>query len=178
MVYDASISLPGCGWTALHTRQGFARRGSTVNFRTLLEFGDARVSVYSGPYAPEGYYDRVVAVRFHSVRGQVLIEGPEDPGDEERAVNVDPRFYELVAAQQVLGEERERIDLFFDRRTEPVLQSRILVADSELDPHRPCSKTPKSRESADEARSLNSTPDRPQSPTSLGGRSRASRAMS
>jgi hypothetical protein len=35
----------GCAWTAEHTAQGFARRQSTVNFGTLLEFGYADVAI-------------------------------------------------------------------------------------------------------------------------------------
>jgi hypothetical protein len=47
MVFDESVRLPGCEWTDEHSAQGFARWESTVNFSTLLEFGEADVVVDS-----------------------------------------------------------------------------------------------------------------------------------
>jgi hypothetical protein len=60
LVYDASVRLPGCDWTDEHSAQGFARRESTVNFSTLLEFGLADVAVIHGAYRPTEEYERVI----------------------------------------------------------------------------------------------------------------------
>ncbi len=133
MVYDESVSLPGCDWTPTHTDQGFARRESTVCFRTLLEFGNALVRVYRGPYIKSEDDERVITVPFNSPTGKVLIEGPEDdPGSH--SVLLEPSPYQLFASQQAMGEDQELISLYFHKLAEPISTSEILVADEDLNP--------------------------------------------
>ena len=131
MVYDESVSLPGCAWTAEHTAQGFARRQSTVNFNTLLEFGHADVAVASSAYQPLREYERVIEVPFLVTSGRVIVEGPEER-EPERNIKLPPSDYRLIAAQRVTGEQEEAIDLFFELLAKPLERSSVLVADKAL----------------------------------------------
>lgn len=140
MVYDQSVRLPGCAWTAEHTAQGFARRESTVNFNTPLEFGYADVAVARSAYQREKEYERVIAVPFLVTSGKVIVEGPEET-KPERSFSLPAGNYRLVAAQRVTGDEEEVIDLFFEPLTKPLEQSSILVADSALIPPTPMHET-------------------------------------
>ena len=130
MVYDESVRLPGCAWTDEHTAQGFARRESTVNFNTRLEFGYADVVVASAYQRGEGY-ERVIAVPFLVTSGNVIVEGPEET-EPKRKVTLPPGDYRLIAAQRVTGEEEEAIDLFFELFSKPLERSSVLVADKAL----------------------------------------------
>src|SRR5579864_7712421 len=78
MVYDKSVRFPGCAWTDTHSAQGFARRGSTVNFNTPLEFGHADVTVNHATYQPHEEYVRVISVPFLVTSGRVIVDGPEE----------------------------------------------------------------------------------------------------
>jgi hypothetical protein len=131
MVYDRSVRLPGCAWTAEHTAQGFARRASAVNFNTPLEFGYADVAVARSAYQSGEGYERVIAVPFLVTSGQVIVEGPEET-KPERSIALPPGNYRLVAAQRVTGGEEEAIDLFFEPLTQSLERSAILVADKAL----------------------------------------------
>jgi len=131
MVYDESVRLPGCAWTGEHSAQGFARRESTVNFGTLLEFGYADVAIAGSAYQPQKEYERVIAVPFLVTSGKVIVEGPEET-ETERNVRLPPGDYRLIAAQSVTGEEEESIDLSFELLAKPLEQSCVLVADKAL----------------------------------------------
>jgi hypothetical protein len=139
MVYDASVRLPGCDWTDEHSAQGFARRESTVNFGTILEFGRADLVVTCGAYQPREEYQRVIAVPFRVTSGNVIVEGPEEI-ETERKIELQPGNYRLIAAQRVtadFGEEKEEgesIDLFFELLPKPLERSAILVGDEGLNP--------------------------------------------
>jgi hypothetical protein len=133
MVYDQSVRLPGCEWTDRQSAQGFARRVSTVNFNTLLEFGYADVTISPGPFEPSEGYQRVIAVPFLVTSGKVVVDGPEETS-VQRNFALPPGNYRLVAAQRVITEEKEAIDLFFEPLTEPLERSSILVADKALTP--------------------------------------------
>ena len=133
MVYDQTEQLPGCDWTEEHTAQGFARRESTVCFGTLLEFGHADVSVMVGSYQAQSDYERVISVPFRSVSGKVTVEGPEE-FEVNRAFEMPCGDYKLTAAQAIVGEDEERIDLFFEPVFAPINGSAILVADEMLKP--------------------------------------------
>jgi len=140
MVYDQAEQLPGCDWTEEHTAQGFARRESTVCFGTPLEFGHADVSVMVGAYQPQSDYERVISVPFRSVSGKVTVEGPEEL-DVDRAFEMPCGDYKLTAAQAIVGEDEERIDLFFEPVSAPLNGSSILVADEMLNPPEPLIET-------------------------------------
>lgn len=133
MVYDQSEQLPGCDWTEEHTAQGFARRESTVCFGTLLEFGNSDIVVTVGQYRPELQYERVITVPFRSASGRVTVEGPEEM-DVERDFELPSGDYRLTAAQTVIGDDEERIDLFFEPVTTPLKHSIIVIADEMLTP--------------------------------------------
>lgn len=140
IVYDASVKLPGCAWTDKHTAQGFARRESTVNFNTLLEFGHANVAVSRSAYEPWCEYERVIAVPFFVASGKVLVEGPEET-DVQRSFSLPPGNYRLVTAQQVTGEDEEAIDIFFEPLAKLLERSTVLVADDALNPPTPLLET-------------------------------------
>ena len=131
-VFDRRIT-PGCLWGQVHTDQGFARRPSAVSFRTLADFGHARVTVAVGPYTARPAHARVIAVPFTVIAGAVVVEGPEELRTG-RAVALPPGPYRLVAAQQLVGDEEEMIDLFFEPLEELPPASAILVADDQLSP--------------------------------------------
>jgi hypothetical protein len=136
MVYDATVRLPGCAWTDGHSAQGFARRESVVNFGTLLEFGSARTTASVADYRRRDSDERVIAVPFLVVSGRVCVDGPEEI-DIGRCVDLPPGDYRLVAAQRVVNDEEQEIDLFFEARATPLDCSAILVADAELQPPSP-----------------------------------------
>lgn len=140
MVFDQSVRLPGCAWTFKHSAQGFARRVSTVNFNTLLEYGDADVTVSRGDYQQRQEYERVIGVPFLVTSGKVIIEGPEET-KTERTFTLPPGNYRLVAAQYITGDEEEAIDLFFEPLTKPLKLSEVLVADDALNPTVPLIET-------------------------------------
>jgi hypothetical protein len=142
MVYDRSIRLPGCDWTDDHTAQGFARRESVVNFRTLLEFGYADVRVSRSLYQPQPGYQRIIAVPFLVVSGKVAVEGPEETS-VERDFTLAPGYYRLVATQRAVGDNDEVIDLYFEPHAESLEHSVILLADDELRPPTPLIETAK-----------------------------------
>jgi len=133
MVYDQSEQLPGCAWTEEHTAQGFARRESAVCFGTPLEFGNANVVATVGAYRPEAQYERVITVPFRSVSGRVTVEGPEEM-DIDRAFDLPCGDYKLTAAQTILSDDDERIDLFFESVAPPLERSAIVIADEMLNP--------------------------------------------
>lgn len=133
MIYDESVRNPGCAWTDTHSAQGFARRESTVNFNTPLEFGYADVTASHGTYQPHEEYVRAVAVPFLVTSGSVVVDGPEET-NVQRRVELPPGNYRLVAAQRVLGDEEEAVDLFFEPLGKALERSTVLLADNALNP--------------------------------------------
>lgn len=130
LVYDQSVSAPGCLWTEQHTAQGFARRESTVCFRTLLDSGYADVVYQLDAFMPDTSYERVIAVPFLVSTGKVIVDGPEEI-NVSRLVEIANGRYRLTAAQRVAG-DREHIELFFEKLEQPLQGSHIVVADKQL----------------------------------------------
>jgi hypothetical protein len=133
MVFDKTEQLPGCDWTEEHTSQGFARRESTVCFGTPLEFGYADVTIVIGPYKAREDYGRVISVPFLSSSGKATVEGPDEM-DVDRVFDLPRGNYRLTAAQIIIGDDEELIDLFFEPLEAPLKQSTILIADEMLNP--------------------------------------------
>jgi competence protein J (ComJ) len=134
-VYDKSVGMPACDWTDTHSDQGFARRKGTAAFGTLLEFGEADVTVHREPYQQQEGYERVIAVPLLVSSGTVNVDGPEENEyDVERGFDLPPGNYRLVAAQRVTGDDEETIDLFFELLPRALERSSILVADEDLNP--------------------------------------------
>ena len=77
-VYDSAEAAPGNDWTDEHSLQGFARRPTTANVATLIEFGCAHV--HFGSHEELEKCDRVVAVSVCSESGAIAMSGvdPED----------------------------------------------------------------------------------------------------
>jgi hypothetical protein len=48
LVFDRTVSEPGCEWEERHIKQGFARARATACFRTLIDRGEADITVNSG----------------------------------------------------------------------------------------------------------------------------------
>src|SRR5688572_4050624 len=75
LVYDVSVKVPECEWTEEHCNQGFARRGSVACVGTMLQYGQANITVFSGHYVKHREYERVIALPFHSPEGKIIIRG-------------------------------------------------------------------------------------------------------
>jgi hypothetical protein len=135
-VFDGSVKLPGCAWTDGHYKQGFARREPNVSFGTMLEFGHGDVAVHLGPYKGKDDHERVIEVPIEVSSGEVVIGGPEEYPNKH-IVKMRTGHYRLVAAQTVTADDREAIDLYFERLAEPLATSRIIVADDVLEPPSP-----------------------------------------
>ncbi len=133
MVFDKSVTLPGCAWTEAHFRQGFARRSCNVNFGTLMESGYAELNIYAGPYEYRSNYRRVIEVPILVSSGEVAIEGPEEVG-VRRLLRIANGHYRLTAAQAVTANNHEAIDLYFQMASIQIMQSRIILADDALFP--------------------------------------------
>ena len=131
IVYDDGEALPACLWKQAHVNQGFARRESTVCFRTLLEFGLADLNVVIGCFNLDRAYERIIAVPVRVTTGRVMVEGPEEikfrPPIALAAGN-----YRVVAAQLVKSETEEAIDVYFEALQQPLRQSQIILADEDL----------------------------------------------
>jgi len=134
LVFDTSrAARPGLDWTQEHFNQGFARQEDNVSFRTLLEFGHAELSIHLGPYEPRGEHERVIEVPLEVPSGEVVIAGPEE-FEDTRTLKMPPGHYRLVAAQTALDEDRQVVDLFFEKVNEQLSRSRLILADRELRP--------------------------------------------
>jgi hypothetical protein len=139
-VYDQSVKVPECDWTARHFNQGFARRESSVSFGTLLEFGRAELSVRLGAFKESRDYQRVIAVPFLVTSGRIVVGGPEE-FDNDRSFALKQGHYCLVAAQHVTGDDNEDIRLFLELRDSPLAHSEIIIADETLNPMMPLLET-------------------------------------
>jgi hypothetical protein len=135
-VFDSSVELPGCDWTDGHSKQGFARRQANVSFGTILEFGHGDVALHLGLYEPRGDHERVIEVPIEVSSGQVVIGGPEEYPNRH-VVTLANGHYRVVSAQTVTGDDREAIDIYFEKLSAPLATSRIVVADDMLDPPNP-----------------------------------------
>jgi hypothetical protein len=141
LVFDASAeSEAGLEWTDEHTRQGFARRDSSVSFATIAQFGNADVHVYKHRFV-NGSYARAVAVPMYLPTGAVKIIGPEEYYIDRHVV-LEVGHYRLVAAQRVIltaadpdQEDTIGIDLFFEALITPIQSSSVLVADAAISPN-------------------------------------------
>jgi hypothetical protein len=69
-----------------------------------------------------------------------MIHGPDEISID-RGLELMPGNYRLVAAQYVIWDEEEGIDLFFEPLPEPLDRSEILVADDALNPSYPLMET-------------------------------------
>jgi hypothetical protein len=141
MVFDQAVHLPGTEWSDRHFSQGFTRQKQNVSFRTLLDHGPADLRVFTVALnePPDEAYERIIRVPFETASGTVLIEAPDETGSG-RSVRFPPGHYALTSAQALDG-DGERIDLFFERLSEPLLTSKIILADAELSPELPLLET-------------------------------------
>jgi hypothetical protein len=139
-VFDSSVRLLGCAWTEGHYKQGFARRELNVSFGTMLEFGHGDVAVYLGAHQEKDNHERVIEVPIDLSSGEVVIGGPEEYPNKH-IVEMPKGHYRLVAAQMVTDDDREAIDLYFEKLAEPLAKSRIVVADDALDARSPLLET-------------------------------------
>jgi hypothetical protein len=136
LVFDSSVELPGCAWTEEHHKQGFARQEQNVCFGTMLEFGYGDVAVYLGPCKGKDDHERVIEVPIQVSSGEIVIGGPEEY-PEKYIVKLPKGHYRLVAAQAVTDDDREAIELYFEKLDEPLAKSRVIVADGRLHPPNP-----------------------------------------
>ena len=92
------------------------------------------VRVHLGQYTANQGDERVIVVPFYSPTGQIVVEGPEEDEVSDRDISIAPGHYNLLAAQRVVDDEEEVIDLYFQKLGEPAKHSKVLMADEELDP--------------------------------------------
>jgi hypothetical protein len=137
LLYDASVQVPQCEWTEGHCNQGFARRESAACISTLLQDGNADVTVFSGPYVRQERHERVIALPFYSPEGKIIIRGLLEIY-LAHVVFRRASHYKLYAAQWIIDEvdESEGVHLFFHRQEKPVTKSEIILADEGLSPPR------------------------------------------
>jgi hypothetical protein len=141
LVFDKAAPA-GHQWSQGHYDQGFARTARSVSFGTPLEFGHGAVLVHLGPYEGRDEHTRVVEVPFEVSSGEVAVGGPEEfPVKPERVLQLPKGHYRLVAAQAVTDENEEKIDLYFEKLTEPLPKSRVVVADEAMRPPTPLLET-------------------------------------
>lgn len=132
-VFDRAVRRPGLLWDDVHLAQGFARRGSVVIVRTMEDYGRATVTFVVGPFVPSQRYDRVVAVPFLVISGELCVEGPEAPG-AGNVFRVPVGRYRLVIGQRRVARFEQAVDVFCEHRTALPDRSELLVVDSELSP--------------------------------------------
>ncbi len=133
MVYDLSEQWPQCMWSEDHTSQGFARREKTVCIGTMLEFGDAKLSLVKSGYLAKAHHQRVFAVPFECASGAINVVGPEE-FHVERHTYLPVGSYRLTVAQTVVDEGHEDVELFFEQLSTPLLCSEIILADELIAP--------------------------------------------
>jgi hypothetical protein len=135
LVYDVSVQVPQCEWTDEHCDQGFARRESAACVGTMLQDGQADVTVFLGPFVGQEIYQRVIALPFYSPEGKIIVKGLLELYLAH--VLFCPRgHYKLYVAQWIADEENEceGIHLFFHQLKKPVPKSEIILADEGLSP--------------------------------------------
>lgn len=132
-IYDRSLPVPACLWTAAHVRQGFSRRSSTASFGTIVDCGSATVRVYLSPYSQDHRHERVICIPFSSPSGSIGIGAPDD-WPHRNGFTLEAGHYRLYVAQTVTDESEQVIDLFFEKTVCPISRSAIMVRDAGLDP--------------------------------------------
>ena len=75
LVYDTEVKFPGNAWTDRHFDQGFARRKSSVNFRTLFQFGWANIDVFRNEFIHNENYEWIISVPFEVISGELMWKG-------------------------------------------------------------------------------------------------------
>lgn len=133
IVADAAIKAPGNYWTERHSRQGFARRESSVGFATLCAFGHGRLIVDCGGLILYHRYERVIAVPFEVVSGRVEIAGPEEDYGI-RVIALEKGNYRLVCGQRLRTDGALELGLTFEPVVSPLTRSEVLVQDAALSP--------------------------------------------
>lgn len=116
-----------------HFQQGFARADTSVAFFMLVPWALAKLNISDGAYHAQDY-DRVVQVPLYMPSGSCRIQGPEFDGT---TIKLEQGHYKLTCAQRVIegelvGKGLVALDLFFERLSEPLTSSSILVRDPEL----------------------------------------------
>jgi hypothetical protein len=132
-IYDKAVHVPACVWTPAHISQGFVRRASTASFATILDTGDAPLRLFLSPLLKDMRYDRVICVPFYAQSGDIGIGAPDD-WPHQCGFKITAGHYRLCVAQRLVDEEKEIIDLFFEKLTQPATKSDVVVGDANLKP--------------------------------------------
>ena len=132
-IYDRSAEIPACTWTSAHVAQGFVRRPSNASFITLIEAGYASVRAFQSSLPGDSRYERVICIPFYAPSGDLDIGAPDDwPHQNNFAIG--PGYYRLCVAQNIVSDEEQDIDLFFEKLADPITHSTIVVCDINLNP--------------------------------------------
>jgi hypothetical protein len=132
-------------WENEHVRQGFARGQGFIAVVTLIQWGNADVEIKTtiNTLSPMKEAQRVIAVPITVSSRAVTISSVDDPWGQSYELN--PGFYRTLISQSIAGEERERIEIIFEKSESEVIQSAVLVADAGLDPPYPLMERVKER---------------------------------
>ena|SRR6185437_11594201 len=138
LMFDVAVTEPALEWSELHSAQGFVRGESMAAIGTLLSHGIARARVFDATPQDVGSYRRVIAVPMELTSDRVAFTNPDALPDEAVAVEVPRGHYRVVVAQKLEDDGQcEAVDIFFERLTEPLSASEIIVADDALHPPTP-----------------------------------------
>jgi len=131
LVYDKNEMQPGSIWTDGHFLQGFVRRERSIGIGTLIDHGNADISVYSNINIDDSKYSRIVSVPITVDSGRICLEGPEEyPID--RSIKVVPGKYRVVAAQLLQDDSQLSIDFYISKLINGEDTSEIIKHESDL----------------------------------------------
>jgi hypothetical protein len=106
-LFDSQELSAGNDWTDEHFSQGFARRPSAANIRTLIEYGRLDVEVGSPELLDK--CERVVAISIRSDSGGISISGV---GGEDLVVWKGRPGWVRLTVGQIPGAEDRELQLF------------------------------------------------------------------
>jgi hypothetical protein len=115
-----------------HLKQGFGRTDSIVVFRSIIDHGWADVFVVDSLFVREARHLRAISVPFSAVSGVLTIDSPDDMRSK-REWSIDPGNYYMTVAQSLI-EEKEIIELFFEKTENLPQRSQVIVCDGDLTP--------------------------------------------
>jgi hypothetical protein len=135
LLFDSALTEPALEWSQEHSAQGFVRAESRVAVGSLLSHGIARARVFDEPPQGVGTYRRVIAVPMELTSDRVAFTNPDALPSEAVPVELPRGHYRVFVAQRLEEDgKRESVDVFFERLTEALTRSQIIVADDALDP--------------------------------------------
>lgn len=137
-ILDSGVELPDIGWSEAHERQGFSRGPGCIQIATFTQFGTAQLVLKVGPLTESVGFERIIEIPMDVSSNKIEVFSA-DCADSPETVNVEPGHYRVVVAQQLLNENEigaglERIAISFEKISDALTVSRIIVCDADLNP--------------------------------------------